>query len=404
MAKKKNESANQAEVKKTKRIVNPTNNTETFGLRSTKWALIAALVLFLPCIVQAQITTLTPLASYDAGENIVSYFEYLALDCPNEGVCAYYDVISTTSRVVHTRVAAVITGFSLWTPLPDDAIGPIAIRVNGKRGPATGTVALTVSGKFLSKHNPKFSYRVQIAIIESTVEGFMLTETGAACSQGKCPVQMIVPGAVPAGHQFLGFGLQTFDSDRKFSPLWGAVAMPVTTAVDPVSGDVSASFLCGTVQLAGTKTPALSGPCETNWVAIAARPNSLAGGLANGLPLIFSLAPYTGIGAAAVNSPSPGTATPALTCAPHPKPAKGFLDVLAGFYLLAGQLSGGSFIPAKGSAYGMEVSVSSISFGASGNPQLTYRMGLPVTQLVIGGLPPSLSPVTYLRLTTGVCF
>ena len=373
-----------------------------FSLRITRCALIAALVLCLPCIVQAQITTLTPLATYDAGENIVSYFEYLALDCPNEGACLYNNVVSTTSRVGHTRVAAVITGFSLWTPLPD-TIGKIAVRVKGSDGAATGTVNLRVSGLFQSPHNSRFSYRVQIAIIESTVEGFTLTATGAACPQGVCPVQMTAPGAVPAGQRFLGFGLQMFDSDRPFSPLWGAVAVPVTTAVDPVSGDVRARLSCGTVQSAATRTPTLSGPCETTWVAIAARPNSVVGGPASGLPLIFSLAPYTGIGAAAVNSPNPGTATPTLVCAPHPRPSKGFIDVLAGFYLLAGQLSGGSFIPAKGDAYGMEVSAGSIGFSATGSPQVTYGMGLPVTQPVPGGLPPAVSPVTYLRLTTSVC-
>jgi hypothetical protein len=373
-----------------------------FSLANSRWAFIGALVLCLPCIVQAQITTFTPLATYDAGENIVSYFEYLALDCPDETACSYNNVISTTSRVGHTRTAAVITGFSLWTPLPD-MIGKIAIRVKGSEGSAPGAVDLRISGLFLLPRNSKFSYRVQVAIIESTVEGFTLTQTGAACAIGKCPVPMTAPGAVPAGQRFLGFGLQVFDSDRPFLPLWGAVAVPVTTAIDPTSGNVSARLTCGTVEPAGTKTPTLSGPCETNWVAIAARPNNVLGGPANGLPLIFPLAPYTGFGAAAVNSPNPGTTTPTLTCNPHPKPSKGFVDVLGGFYLLAGHVSGGSFTPAKGNAYGMEVGVSSIDFSASGSPQLMYRMGLPVTQSVVGGLPPAVSPVTYLRLTTSIC-
>jgi hypothetical protein len=372
------------------------------GVRRIKYVLIATLALFLPTAVQAQIKSLTPLANYDAGENIVSYFEYLALDCPDEGACAYNQAISTPGREGHTRVAAVITGFSLWTPLPDD-IGKIAVRLSATRGPTPGTVNLKVSGLFQPSRGSRFSYRVQIAVIESTVEGFAFTGAGAACSLGKCPVSMVARSAVPQGYRFLGFGLQQFDSDRKFSPLWGAVAAPVNASVDPSTGDVSASLTCGTVQSAGKPIPTLSGPCETNWVAIAVRPNSVVGGPASGLPLLPSIAPYTGIGGAAINSPNPNMTTPALVCSPHPRPSKGFVDVLAGFYLLAGQLSGSSFIPAVGKTYGMEVGVTTLGFSPSGAPQLIYRMGLPVTQPMVGGLPPAVSPLTYLRLTTSIC-
>lgn len=210
---------------------------------------VLAMVIAAPAA--AQTTALTPLVQYDAGENIVSYFRYVAFDCPDEAACRYTGVVTTPSRSGHVRVQAVITGFKLWIKQADIS-GPLAVRSRATRN-SVGSVDLMISGRLTSPKNRTFSYEITVAVIESTVEGFALTEVGAACPFSRCPVTMTAPGAVPAGYNFLGFGLAQFDSDRLATdPFWGAVALPKTTSVDPNTGNVTASLACGTRQVRGT--------------------------------------------------------------------------------------------------------------------------------------------------------
>jgi hypothetical protein len=59
----------------------------------------------------AQTKTLTPLVSYDAsGNNIVSYYRYVVLDCPDETACTYQSVIMTPGRAEQSHIVGVITG------------------------------------------------------------------------------------------------------------------------------------------------------------------------------------------------------------------------------------------------------------------------------------------------------
>ncbi|MEQ1619804.1 MAG: hypothetical protein ABL919_00260 [Methylococcales bacterium] len=384
-------------------MVVPSPHPIAYGVHGFwRTAIVVLALWFQPFVAWAQVTSLNQLSSYDAGEIIVSYYEYLALDCPNETACAFTKTISTPGQTQHKRVAAAITGFSLWTPKPDQ-IGKIAVRVAGIRGSAPGTVDLNVSGDFESSGKQLFSYRVQIAVIESSVEAVDLTEVSAACSVGRCPVSMIAHGAVPNGHRFLGFGLQMFDSDRMTSPLWGAVALPITTSIDPATGDVTAKLQCGSSLSPRLTHHNLSGPCETRWVAIAALPNKIVGGAVSGLALT-PVAPQTVTASAGINSPNPITSTPSMVCVPHPNPPNGYLDVLAGFFLLSGQVRGNAFTPAAGDTSGMEVGVTTLGFDSTtGAPLLTYQMGLPVTQQLLPGLPPAISPLSYLRLTISGC-
>ena len=367
-----------------------------------RMSVIGAIVL---CIlageVQAQTTTLTPLASYDAGENIVSYYRYVALDCPNAPICSHRSVLTTPGRAAHKHIAAVVTGFRLWVPVADN-IGKIAVRVDAASAGNVGQVNLSVLGLFETKQNQKFSYEVTVAVIESTIEGFLLTKTHVDCGVGVCPKPFSAAGAVPPGWTLVGFGLAGFDSDRKIAPLWGAVALPIVKSIDPVNGDVSATMHCGTVQKPGVAIPTVSGPCETNWVLIAAHV-AIANGPRPSGPPWWLLSPWSVVPASGINSPNPSSTTPGMVCAAHPRPSPGFLDALAGFYAFAGQFTGGRFTLAKGPATSLEMNVSSLGLAAPGVPQVTYSAGLTVSQVVVPSLPPAVVPLTYVRASTLVC-
>lgn len=349
--------------------------------------------------VQAQTTTLTPLASYDAGENVVSYYRYVALDCPNERSCSHLSVISTPGRAAHKHIAAVVTGFRLWVPVADN-IGKIAVRVDAASAGTVGQVNLSVAGFFETKQRQKFSYEVTVAVIESTIEGFLLTKTGAACAVGGCPTPFLAAGAVPQGWTLVGIGLRQFDSDRNISPLGGAVALPIVTSIK--DGDVIGTMLCGTVQKPGVAIPTVSGPCETNWVLIAAHV-AIANGPRPSGPPWGPLGPWSVMPASGINSPNPSSTTPGMVCAAHPRPSQGFLDTLAGFYVVAGQFTGGKLTLANGPATSLEMNVSSLGLAAPGVPQVTYSVGLTVSQVVVPSLPPAVVPLSYVRASTLVC-
>ena len=351
--------------------------------------------------VQAQTMTLTPLASYDAGENIVSYYRYVALDCPSQSACAHSAVITTPGRVAHTHIAAVVTGFRLWAPVAGN-IGKIAVRVGAASAGSPGQVNLFVAGLFETTKNKVFSYEVTVAVIESTIEGFLLTRTSAACPVGVCPIVFSTPGAVPPGWVLVGFGLSQFDSDRAPAPLRGATVLPIVNAIDPSNGDVRTTMLCGTVPKHGGAATTLSGPCETGWVVIAAHVSIANGGRPSGPPW-WPLSPWSAVPASGINSLNPASTTPGMLCAPHPRPSPGFLDALAGFFAFAGQIIGGKFKPAVGPAQSLEMNVPSLGLAAPGAPQVTYSAGLAVLQAVAPPLPPAVAPLTYARASTLVC-
>jgi hypothetical protein len=371
---------------------------------------VAVLALALAPSASAAVTSLTPLASYDAGENIVSYYEYLALDCPDVPTCALSQIVATPSRAAHKNVQAVMTGFKLWTARPEKTVGRIVVEVHGAKA-GVGMVNLGARGWYVPGSPGLFSFRIEIAVIESTVEGFNMIGFGEACSAQTCPKTVVVPGVAPPHWGFVGFALRNFDSDRPTSPLFAARAELRAQSIDPASGDVTAVFACGTVLKNGGRLGDVSGPCETAWVAIAIRDNNVAGN-----PPGFPLAPGptfgTGYGGSGLNVPNPSLSTPALFCIGHPTPSKGFLDTLAGFHLRAGVLNLPSlgpltYDPARGGSWGLDVSVSGLSFtpgstGVPGVPHETFSAGLPALQ-VVGPLGPVLAPVTYTRMNTSLC-
>lgn len=364
---------------------------------------VIALVAF--CIsasgLQAQTMTLTPIISFNAGENIVSYYRYVALDCANESACAHDSVIATPGKIQHKHVAAVVTGFRMWVA-DADYIGNIAIRVNASLAGSPGLVKLQASGKFNTRKIQNFSYEVTVAVIEGTIEGFLLTKAGAACNVGNCPVPFSVPGAMPPGWVLVGIGLAQFDSDRPIAPLWGADVIPIVNSVDPTSGDVRATMHCGTVAKSGARTTTLSGPCETNWVVIAAHIGVSNGSRPSGPPSLPPTA-WTAIPASGINNPNPSSVTVGMLCSPHPRPSPGFLDALEGFFLLAGQATGGNFTPAVGLVSSVEVNTPSVGLVSPGTPQVTYSAGLTATQVVAPPLPAANAPLTYGRISTLVC-
>ena len=350
---------------------------------------------------QATTTTLTPITSFNAGENIVSYYRYLATDCPNEAACSYNSTIATSGTVLHKHVAAVITGIRMWVA-DADHIGKIALRVSASSAGSPGLSNLAVSGTLNTRKAQLFSYEVTLAVIEGTIEGFLVTKTGIACNVGGCPVPFSIASAVPPGWVLVGIGLSQFDSDRTVSPLWGMVVLPVVNSIDPSNGDVKATMHCGTMTKPGATPMTLSGPCETNWVVVAAHIGVANGSPPSG-PASFPLTPWTKVPASGINNPNPSSATPSMLCLPHPRPSPGFLDMLEGFFLLAGQSASGKFTPAIGLVSSVEMSTPSIGWTSPGMPQVTYGAGLTVSQVVASALPPAVAPLTYARASALVC-